>query len=208
MSQGRSESRDSVHLEHNLVEAASPVEVDDSLLVSEAQVPIVVNPEMMDMDVPVEGGLGGADLDQPAQVMEAFLQEHSDHVVFENIFMEDAFPQGTAESAVQEHMEPQVHSDRDVESDEYVADTVGTEAPVLEEESSVISARAPETREIGDVVLNRGSSRKPPTLPTIVEEDEEEEVLEQAPVQNQGSSEDHSGSADSSRSVEQHPADC
>jgi hypothetical protein len=81
-----------------------------------------------------------------------------------------------------------------VESGEYVADTIGTEASGLEGESSVISARAPETREEGDVVLNRGSSVNPPTLPSTEVEEEEEEVLEQVPVQNQGSSEGHSGS--------------
>jgi hypothetical protein len=300
MSQGRSESRDSVHLEHSLVETASSVDVDDSLVVSEAQVPVVANsdealdnvevaqaaeavqgaendwstiqadalyvehmdvedlplvdpmvidpwwwqgvvtfeytPETMDIDVPVEGGLGGADFDQPAQVMGAFLQEHSDRVVCEDILMEYAYPQGIAEPIVQEnnervacedilmeyaypqgiadptvqnHMDPQVHSNRGVDSNAYVADTVTTEATGLEGASSVISARAPETREEGDVVSNRGSSVNPPTLPsTEVAEEEEEEVLEQTPVQNQGSAEGHSGSAGSSRSVEQHPTGC
>jgi hypothetical protein len=192
----------------------------------------------MDIDPPVEGGLGGADLDQPAQVMGAFLKEHSDRVVCEDILTENAFPQGTAEPTVQEnnervacedilmeyaypqgfaeptvqnHMDPQVHSDRGVDSNAYVADTVTTEATGLEGESSVISARTPETREEGDVVSNRDSSENPPTLPSTEveeEEEEEEEVLEQAPVQNQGSSEGHSGSVGSSHSVEQHPAGC
>jgi hypothetical protein len=136
------------------VEAASSVDVDDSLVVSEAQVPVAANfdealddvevaqaaeasqgaesdwsaiqadslyfesmevedlplvdpmvidpwwwqgvvtfeytPETMDIDPPVEGGLGGADLDQPAQVMgDVEMQENSGLVEFEDVLMVD-----------------------------------------------------------------------------------------------------------------------
>jgi hypothetical protein len=158
--------------------------------------------ETMDIDPPVEGGLGGADLDQPAQVMgDVEMQENSDVVEFEDILMEDAFIE--AEPSVQDNVEAEAHSDRGVEPNSDVAGS----ALAPEGDSSVIST-APEAREEGNVVLNRGCSASLPTLPSSEVLNESSLVLTQAPVQDQDNSEDHSGSTESSRSVEQHPADC
>jgi hypothetical protein len=163
-------------------------------------------PEAMDMDAPVEGGLGDADLDQPAQVMgDVEMEENSDPVAFEDVLMEDASIE--AEPIVQDNIEAEVHSDRGVEPQLHVADA-REEALVPEGDRSVVSS-APKSREEGDVVLNRGASVDFPTLPlTEVLNESSSKVLSQAPVENQGSSEDRSGSAESSHSVEQHPAGC
>jgi hypothetical protein len=115
----------------------------------------------------------------------------------------DAFLE--AEPIVQNNMEAEVHSDRGVEPQLHVADA-REEALVSEGDRSVVSS-APETRE-GDVVLNRGTAVDLPTLPSSEVLNQNNTVLPQAPVENQGSSEDRSGSAESSRSVEQHPAGC
>jgi hypothetical protein len=160
----------------------------------------------MDVDAPVEGGFGGADLDQPAQVMgDVEMQENSGLVEFENVLMEDTSIE--AEPIVQDNMEAEVHSDCGVEPQLHVA-YAGEEVLVPEGDRSVVSS-APETREEGDVVLNRGAAVDLPTLPSSeVLNESSSKVLSQAPVENQDNSEDRSGSAESSRSVEQYPDDC
>ncbi|KAI8887325.1 hypothetical protein K501DRAFT_330572 [Backusella circina FSU 941] len=168
-------------------------------------------PEMMDIDVQVEGGLGGVDLDQPAQMMGASfsqMQEHSDRVACEDILMADPLPSEVGEPMFQDHMELEAHLNSDVESDLFLAESMMTEASSFEGDRPVISDASPETSEEGDVVLNRGPSEDLPTLPSTEVLEDNLEVLTQSPVQDQDFSEGRSGSAASPPRVEQHPADC
>jgi hypothetical protein len=83
-SQGRSGSRDSVHYEHNLVEAASSVDVDDSLVVSEAQVPVAANFDEALDDVEVAQA---AEASQGAESNWSAVQ--ADSLYFESMEVED-----------------------------------------------------------------------------------------------------------------------
>jgi hypothetical protein len=88
-----------------------------------------------------------------------------------------------AEPIVQNNMEAEVHSDRGVEPELHVADA-REEVLVSEGDRSVVSS-APETREEGDVVLNKDASVDLPTLPsTEVLNESSSKVLSQAPVEN------------------------